>query len=87
MKNFRVQIRSRGYYADFNLMSEDDDKAFENALVDKLGENDIVWEKDGFSNLSKTWITYEEVIDANPHKGPLQKEERAGNRVGGTATG
>ena len=46
MKNFRVQIRSRGYYADFNLMSEDNDKAFENALVDKLGENDIVWEKD-----------------------------------------
>ena len=87
MKNFRVQIRSRGYYADFNLMSEDDDKAFENALVDKLGENDIVWEKDGFSNLSKTWITYEEVIDANAHKGPLQKEERSGNRVGGTATG
>jgi hypothetical protein len=68
-------------------MSEDNDKAFENALVDKLGENDIVWEKDGFSNLSKTWITYEEVIDANAHKGPLQKEERSGNRVGGTATG
>ena len=87
MKNFRVQIRSRGYYADFNLMSEDDDKAFENALVDKLGENDIVWEKDGFSNLSKTWITYEEVIDANAHQGPLQNEEGSRNRVGGTATG
>ena len=63
MKNFRVQIRSRGYYADFNLTSEDNDTAFENALVDKLGQNDIVWEKDGFSNPSKTWITYEEVID------------------------
>jgi len=68
-------------------MSEDDDKAFENALVDKLGENDIVWEKDGFSNLSKTWITYEEVIDANAHQGPLQNEEGSRNRVGGTATG
>ena len=87
MKNFRVQIRSRGYYADFNLMSEDNDKAFENALVDKLGENDIVWEKDGFSNPSKTWITYEEVIDANAHPGPLQNEERSRNRMGGTATG
>ena len=75
MKNFRVQIRSRGYYADFNLMSEDNDKAFENALVDKLGENDIVWEKDGFSNLSKTWITYEEVIDANAHR-DLYKKKR-----------
>ena len=87
MKNFHVQIRAYGYYGDFNVESEDNSKAFEDALVDKLGKNDIVWEKDGFSNLSKTWITYEEVIDANAHKGPLQKEERPGNRVGGTATG
>ena len=87
MKNFRVQIRSRGYYADFNLMSEDNDEAFENALVDKLGENAIVWEKDGFSNKSKIWVTYEEVINANAHQGPLQSEEGSRNRVGGTATG
>ena len=87
MKNFRVQIRAYGYYADFNLQSEDNSKAFENALVDKLGENAITWEKDGFSNKSKIRITYEEVINANAHQGPLQKEERSGNRVGGTATG
>ena len=87
MKNFRVQIRAYGYYADFNLQSEDNSKAFENALVDKLGENAITWEKDGFSNKSKIWITYEEVIDANAHQGPLQSEERSRNRVGGTATG
>ena len=87
MKNFRVQIRAYGYYANFNLQSEDNSKAFENALVDKLGENAITWEKDGFSNPSKIWITYEEVINANAHQRPLQKEERSGNRVGGTATG
>ena len=87
MKNFRVQIRAYGYYANFNLQSEDNSKAFENALVDKLGENAITWEKDGFSNKSKIWITYEEVINANAHQRPLQKEERSGNRVGGTATG
>ena len=87
MKNFRVQIRSRGYYADFNLMSEDNDEAFENALVDKLGENGIVWEKDGFSNLSKTWITYEEVIDAYAHQRSIQNEKGSRDRVGGTATG
>ena len=46
MKTFRVQIRAYGYRADFHVMAEDDDKAFENALVDKLGENAIVWEKD-----------------------------------------
>ena len=87
MKNFRVQIRSRGYYADFNLMSEDNDKAFENALVDKLGKNDIKWEKNGFISKSNIWITYEEVIDANAHQRPIQNEERSRNRVGGTATG
>ena len=87
MKNFRVQIRAYGYYADFQMKSEDNNKAFENALVDKLGKNDIKWEKDGFSVPSKIWITYEEVIDANAHPGPLQNEERSRNRVGGTATG
>ena len=46
MKNFRVQIRAYGYYADFNMESEDNSKAFEDALVDKLGKNDIKWEKD-----------------------------------------
>ena len=86
MKNFRVQIRSRGYYADFNLSSEDEDKAFENALVDKLGQNDIVWEKDGFSNPSKIWITYEEVINANPGQRPLQTEEKSRDRMGGAPT-
>ncbi len=85
MKTFRVQIRAYGYYADFNIMSEDNDKSFENALVDKLGENDIKWEKDGFSNSSKVWITYEETIDANAHKGPLQSEEGSRDRVGSTS--
>ena len=86
MKTFRVQIRAYGYYADFNIMSEDNDKSFENALVDKLGENDIKWEKDGFSNPSKIWITYEETIDANAHKGPLQSEEGSRDRVGSSST-
>ena len=86
MKTFRVQIRAYGYYADFELASEDSSEAFENALVDKLGENAIVWEKDGFSNKSKVWITYEETIDANAHKGPLQSEERSRDRMGGATT-
>ena len=85
MKTFRVQIRAYGYYADFELASEDSSKAFENALVDKLGENAITWEKDGFSNKSKIWITYEETIDANAHKRPLQSEEGSRDRVGTTS--
>jgi len=87
MITFRVQIRAYGYYSDFNVESEDNDKAFENALVDKLGEKDIVWEKDGFIDHRKLWITYEEVIDANAHQRSLQSEEGSRNRVGGTATG
>ena len=87
MNKFRVQIRAYGYYADFNMESEDNSKAFEDALVDKLGKNDIKWEKDGFSDHRKIWITYEEVIDANAHQRPIQNEEGSRDRVGGTATG
>ena len=87
MKNFHVQIRAYGYYTNFDMKSEDNSKAFEDALVDKLGKNDIKWEKDGFISKSKIWVTYEEVIDANAHQRSLQNEERSGNRVGGTATG
>ena len=85
MKNFRVQIRAYGYYASFEISSEDEDKAFENALVDKLGKNDIKWEKDGFIDHRKLWITYEEIIDANAREGSLQTEERSRNRMGGAA--
>ena len=85
MKNFRVQIKAYGYRTDFNMESEDDPQKFEDALVDKLGKNDIVWEKDGFSNPAKIWITYEEVINADAHQRSLQPEEGAGDRVGGTA--
>ena len=85
MKNFRVQIRAYGYYAKFNLESEDNSKAFENAIVDKLGENAIVWEKDGFCDSSRVWITYEETINANASQRPLQTEEKSRDRVGGAS--
>jgi len=74
MKTFRIQIRAYGYYADFTIVSEDNDKAFENALVDKLGQNDIVWEKDGFTNKSKMRLTYEEVIN-DTRSGAIHEEE------------
>jgi len=85
MKNFRVQIRAYGYFADFNMMSEDNAIAFENALVDKLGKNDIKWEKDGFINQSKVWLTYEEVIDATTSQGLIQTEEKSRDRMGGAS--
>ena len=85
MKTFRVQIKAYGYRADFNVIAEDDSEAFENALVDKLGENAIVWEKDGFIDSSKLWLTYEETIDANTSQGPLQTEEKSRDRMGGAS--
>ena len=87
MKTFLINIRAYGYHARFEIKSQDEDKAFENALVDKLGKNDINWEKDGFSDHRKIWITYEEVIDANAHQRSLQTNEGSRDRVGGTATG
>ena len=83
MKNFRVQIRAYGYYAIFNMMSVDDSKAFENALVDKLGKKDIKWEKDGFSGKHLKWITYEEVSN---DPGPIQTKEVLGVKLGARAS-
>ena len=85
MKNFRVQIRAYGYYVDFQMKSEDNSEAFNDALVDKLGKNDIKWEKDGFIDSSKLWLTYEETIDANTSQRPLQTEEKSRDRVGGAS--
>ena len=47
MKNFRVQIRAYGYYADFQISAEDGPISIENAIVDKLGKGDIKWEDEG----------------------------------------
>jgi len=38
MKNFRVQIRYNGYYADFNIKCKDTAKDIENSILDKLGK-------------------------------------------------
>ena len=85
MKTFLINIRAYGYHARFEIKSQDEDKAFENALVDKLGEKDIVWEKDGFTSKSKLWLTYEEVIDATTSQGLIQTEEKSRDRMGGSS--
>ena len=64
MKKFRIQIRAYGYYADFKISAEDNKEAIEKAILDKVGQKDVKWEKDGFSDsLRSKWITYEEVIN------------------------
>ena len=61
MKNFRVQIRYHGYYADFTIKAEDTAVDIEKSILDKLGKNEVKLEKDGFTIKTGKWITYEEV--------------------------
>ena len=63
MKNFRIQIRYHGYYADFTVMCKDTPQDIENSILDKLGKNEVIFEADGFTNKKGKWITYEEVTN------------------------
>jgi len=83
MKKFRIQIRAYGYAADFKISAEDNREAIEKAILDKVGQKDVKWEKDGFSDsLRSKWITYEEVINDSR---PIQYEEVLGTRVASRA--
>ena len=61
MKNFRIQIRYSGYYTDFKILCNDTPQDIENSILDKLGKNEVKFEKDGFTTKTGKWITYEEV--------------------------
>jgi len=79
MKKFRIQIRAYDYAADFQISAEDNREAIEKAILDKLGQKDVKWEKDGFSDSSRRkWITYEEVINDSR---PIHYETVLGTRV------
>ena len=79
MKNFRIQIRYCGYSADFNVQSNDTPQDIENSILDKLGKNEVKFEKNGFTAKKGKWITYEEVIN-DPR--PVQTEEVLGVKLG-----
>jgi hypothetical protein len=78
MKNFRVQIRFKGYYADFTVKAEDTAIGIEQSILDKLGKNEVKFESDGFTSKKGKWITYEEV---NDDRRPIQYETVLGTRV------
>ena len=83
MKKFRVQIFAYQLHADFIIESLDGPLDIENAIIDKLGQNDIKWEHLGEMNDPRVKrITYEEVIDARTSERPLHEEEGSGSRVG-----
>ena len=83
MKNFRVQIRYHGYYADFIINAEDTAESIEQSILDKLGKNEVKFESDGFTSKKGKWITYEEVIN---DRGPIQTKEVLGVRLGAGAS-
>ena len=78
MKNFRVQIRYHGYYANFNVECKDTAVEIEKSILDKLGKNEVKFESDGFTSKTGKWITYEEVSN---DRRPIQYKEVLGARV------
>ena len=84
MNKFRVQIFAYQLRADFIIESLDGPIDIENAIIDKLGKNDIKWESLGEMHDPRVnRITYEEVIeDGSTSTGPLHKEEGSGPRMG-----
>ena len=78
MKNFRVQIRYHGYYADFNVSCKDTAIDIEKSILDKLGKNEVKFEKDGFTTKTGKWITYEEVSN---DRRPIHYKEVLGTRM------
>ena len=83
MKKFRIQIKAYDYAADFQISAEDNAEAIEKAILDKIGQKDVKWEKDGFNNsFKRKWITYEEVINDSR---PVHYETVLGTRVASRA--
>ena len=53
MKKFLIKITAYGYITEFKVMANDSSQELENAILDKLGKNDINWEKSNFYSLTK----------------------------------
>jgi len=74
-KLFQVKIRAYGYKADFDIEASDTAKDIENAILDKIGQNGVIF-KDSMRSFAKDkcWITYEEIVDDISSK-PLHEEK------------
>jgi len=80
MTKFIVNIWAYDHHARFTVKSEDSPTDLEQSILDKLGENSIVWENLGNSYNDKVnRITYEEVIDDTR---PIQSKKVLGVEVG-----
>ena len=86
MKKTTITIWAYNYHAKFNVEHVDDTaKSVEDAVLDKLGENSIVWEYLGDSyHPGLNRITYEEVINDTR---PIQTKKVLGVEVATGASG
>ena len=89
-KNFLVKIYAYQFSTEFVINCMEGPLDIENAIIDKLGKNDIKWEYLGeMMNPKINRITYEEVIDGEhdaTSKRPLHEEEGSGSRMGAGAS-
>jgi len=85
MKKFLIKIRAYGYMTEFTVMAENSSQGIENAILDKLGKNDINWETSNFYSLTKQWLTFEEINDDKLTR-PVQTEKVSGVELGARAS-
>ena len=81
MKKFLIKIRAYGYMTEFTVKAENSSQGIENAILDKLGKNDINWENSEFYSLTKQWLTFEEVKDDELTR-PIQTKKVLGVELG-----
>ena len=90
MKKFLVNIYAYKHHGKFEVMSEDSPQSLENAILDRLGKNDIHWEYLGeIHDPRVNRITYEEVINVgdNATSGdPLHTKEGTRSSMGAGAS-
>jgi hypothetical protein len=85
MKKFLIKIKAYGYLTEFTVMAENSSQGIENAILDKLGKNDINWETSNFYSLTKQWLTFEEINDDKLTR-PVQTEKVSGVELGARAS-
>ena len=79
MKQLLINIFAYNHHAKFEILAEDNAKAVELAILDKLGENSIKWEDLGNNYDSRiNRITFEEVINDTR---PIQSKKVLGVEV------
>jgi len=81
MKKFLIKITAYGYITEFTVKAENSSQGIENAILDKLGKNDINWENSEFYSLTKQWLTFEEVKDDELTR-PIQTKKVLGVELG-----